>query len=94
MVLKETIQGLFLIREQSDPPLKSEAAVTRYLITLLNERDKGGWVRFYPYRHGLTACLQGVARGADCNRIYWHSNYQIETTYDAFNSGVVFYSIA
>ena len=71
MRVEETILGLLLIREQNDLPLKSEAVVTRYLLDLLNKRDNGGWIRFYPCKHGL-----------------------VETAYDAFNNGIVCYSVA
>ena len=88
MRIETTNFGIVLIREQGDKALSHESTATHHIRRLLNERDGGGWKRFYPNRHGLTDCRQGVRNG---NKLYWFSRYQIEEAHKAFNSGKVFF---
>lgn len=88
MKIETTGTGIRLIRDPGDKALSHESTVTHHIRRLLNERDGGGWTRFYPDRHGLTSCKQGVRRRGDA---YWHSAYQIESAHKAFNAGVVVY---
>lgn len=92
MKIKQSENGIELIREPGDKTLSKESSVTHHLRRLLNEVGERRWVRFYPHQYGLTACTQGL-RTADKGGeiIYWHERYQIEAAHKAFNSGSVFY---
>ena len=89
IVTNET--GIVLFREHGDKALSHESSVTHHMRRLLNARDGGGWVRFWPDREGMTDCRQGV-----CNRrkrvYYWHERYAVEAAHKAFNAGAVDYS--
>jgi hypothetical protein len=86
-----TFDGVRLGRDNGDKPIRKESTVTHHLRRILNERDGlGVWQRFYPNRHGLTACLQGI-RNTRTGEVYWHERYQIEDAHKAFNAGQVFY---
>lgn len=91
MKILEGNSGLTLVRESGDARISKESTVTHHMRRLLNERDGGGWTRFYPNREGLTSCRQGV-----CHRkrgvYYWHERYAIEDAHEEFNkSKEIFY---
>ena len=83
--------GIRIGRDTSDKKIYKESTVTGMLINALNNTAGiGVWKRFYPNRHGLTACRQGV-RNSRTGEIYWHERYQIESACEAFNKGDVYY---
>ena len=92
MRIEQTTNGIKLYLEDNDARIYKESTVTHHIRRLLNERDGGGWTRFYPNRVGLTDCRQGVQNKKQ-NLLYWHERYQIEDAAKEFNSGVVFYAI-
>ena len=78
-------------RDATDKKVYKESTVTGMLLNALNNTAGiGVWHRFYPDRHGLTACKQGV-RNSRTGEIYWHERYQIESAHEAFNAGNVYY---
>lgn len=85
------LNGVRIGRDSSDKAISKESTVTHNLRKLLNASGGPGcWVRFYPDRHGLTSCRQGV-RNTKTGVIYWHERYQIEAAHKAFNAGEVYY---
>jgi len=93
MKIKQDERGVELIREVGDKALSHESTATHHLRRQLNEAGIRRWARFYPHRHGLTACRQGVRttdRTGD-DVVYWHERYQIEAAHKAFNAGSVFF---
>ena len=90
MHIETSVNGITLHRDAGDKALSHEHDVTHHLRRLLNERDGGGWTRFWPDCHGLTSCRQGV-RNIKTELWYWHERYQIEAAHKAFNEGSVFY---
>lgn len=86
--------GCTLYREPSDKRISHESTITHHIRRLLNERDGGGWARFYPNKEGLTSCRQGV-RNKKADVVYWHERYAVEDAAKEFNTtGKVFYSAA
>jgi len=86
--------GCTLYREPGDKRIAHESTVTHHMRRLLNERDGGGWTRFYPDREGLTSCRQGV-RNRKAGIAYWHERYAVEDAAKEFNTaGQVFYRAA
>lgn len=91
MKIKTTESRAVLIREPGDKRISHESTVSHHMRRLLNERDGGGWTRFYPDRVGLTSCRQGL-QNRKLKIAYWHERYAIEDAAQTFNkSGRVFY---
>lgn len=76
--------GITLHREDGDKRISHESTVTHHMRRLLNERDGGGWTRFYPDRVGLTGCRQGV-QNRKTGVAYWHERYAVENAAQEFN---------
>jgi len=95
MKIKQSRNGITLIREPGDKAISHESTITHHIRRLLNEKGYRKWVRFYPDRVGLTSCRQGVRTVDGENEVaYWHANYMIEEAHKAFNKGSVFYTKA
>ena len=85
---------LTLTREPGDKRIAHESTVTHHMRRLLNERDGGGWTRFYPNRVGLTSCRQGL-QNRKLGLAYWHERYAIEDAAQEFNKqGRVWFTAA
>ena len=84
--------GIRIGRDRDDPRIRKESTIVYYILKMLNsDTGQGRWVRFYPYRHGLTDSRLGV-RNIRTGEIYWHANYQVEDAAEAFNEdGQVFF---
>lgn len=86
--------GCTLYRESGDKRISHESTVTHHMRRLLNERDGGGWTRFYPDRVGLTSRRQGV-QNKKTGVMYWHERYAIENAAQEFNKfGSIYYMAA
>ena len=85
MKITAKLGGITLYREPGDTRISRESTVTHHMRRLLNERDGGGWTRFYPNKEGLTACRQGV-QNKRTGVYYWHERYAIEDAAKEFNS--------
>jgi hypothetical protein len=94
MRIEAGLGGCTLYRESGDRRISHESTVTHHMRRLLNERDGGGWTRFYPDRVGLTSCRQGV-QNKKLGIMYWHERYAIEDAAQEFNKfGKIYYMAA
>ena len=85
-----TNSGLRIGRDATDRPIYKESTIIHRLREMLNAADGiGVWKRFYPDRHGLTACRTGILNSRT-GEIYWHERYQIEDAAKAWRDGSLF----
>lgn len=74
-------------RDATDKRVPKESTVVFRILEALNSGEtKRIWVRFFPYRHGLTCSKIGI-RNTKTGEVYWHGNYAIEAAHKAFNDG-------
>ena len=72
-------------RDVTDKRVPKESTLVYRVLKALNSGlAVKEWVRYYPDRHGLTACKLGI-KNVKTNEVYWHERYAVEMAHEEYN---------